>query len=270
MEKLSTVSTVYEESVSDSPIIVFAASWRTGSTLLQRILNASGEVFIWGEPTFLPQARALYERSRSYFEKVIGNRNKAFNKTVGNWIPVISPRPEQVTKALKLFFDELYGKETLAFGLKRWGFKEVRDDAVKNIIFLKKLYPHAKFLFLVRNPYDIYKSVKAKKFHGNFKDPYEPICIWNNNVREFFSHEEVKKYCLLVRYEDIVKITREDNAELNKITTHVNISIQDKMYKELAAKADPSGGKKSLTSEEVKIINNLVVETMPFVHYELL
>lgn len=270
MKKLSNISIFCKKSFNASPIFIFAASWRTGSTLLQRVLNASGEVFIWGEPAFLGQARVLYERTRTHFEKVEYNRNKAFDKTIGKRIPVVSPRPEQVTKAFRLFFDELYGKEVMALGLKRWGFKEVRADAVKNMIFLKELYPQAKFLFLVRNPYDTYKSMKGKKFHGNFEDPFEPICIWNENVRQFFTIEEVKKYCLLVRYEDIVKVSIEDNVQLRNITDHVNVSIKKKMYEELAIKVDASGDEKSLTSEEIAKINNIVAETAPLLRYELL
>ena len=30
-------------------IFVFAAGWRTGSTLLQRIISSTDEVFMWGE-----------------------------------------------------------------------------------------------------------------------------------------------------------------------------------------------------------------------------
>jgi len=270
VKKLPAVSFFRKKSLSDSPIFIFAASWRTGSTLLQRILNASGEVFIWGEPAFLPQARALYERTRTYFEKVKYNRNRAFAKTVGKWIPVVSPLPEGAIRALKLFFEELYGRETIALGLKRWGFKEVRAGAVENIIFLKKLYPQAKFLFLVRNPYDTYKSLKGKKFHHDFQNSFEPIDIWSNNVREFFAHEEVQKYCLLVRYEDIVKASKKENAELKKIAAHVGISLRDAMYEELAAKVDSSGAEKLLTSEETATINSIVAETASLVHYELL
>lgn len=269
MKKLSNISIFFKKSLSVSPIFIFAASWRTGSTLLQRVLNASGEVFIWGEPAFLPQAIALYERMWTSFEKGGHNRNEAFGKKIGKWTPVVSPYPEMVTKAFRLFFGELYGKETMALGLKRWGFKEVRAGTVENIIFLKKIYPKAKFLFLVRNPYNTYKSMKGKKFHGNFKDPFEPICIWSENVRQFFNNEEVQKYCLLARYEDIVKISKKEDAELKRISEHVQIPIRKKMYKELAVKVDSSGSEKSLTSEEIKKINTIVMETAPLVRYDL-
>ena len=34
---------------SYSPIFIFTTGWRTGSTLLQRLITSSGETLIWGE-----------------------------------------------------------------------------------------------------------------------------------------------------------------------------------------------------------------------------
>src|ERR671916_2027700 len=33
-----------------SPTFVLGAGWRTGSTLMQRMLNQTGELLVWGEP----------------------------------------------------------------------------------------------------------------------------------------------------------------------------------------------------------------------------
>src|SRR5688572_31225972 len=40
------------ESAADreAPIFIFAAGWRSGSTLLQRLLISGGDALIWGEP----------------------------------------------------------------------------------------------------------------------------------------------------------------------------------------------------------------------------
>jgi hypothetical protein len=32
---------------NEYPCFIFAASWRTGSTLIQRLINASGEIYLW-------------------------------------------------------------------------------------------------------------------------------------------------------------------------------------------------------------------------------
>ncbi|MEO0535490.1 MAG: hypothetical protein AAF215_16660 [Cyanobacteria bacterium P01_A01_bin.123] len=39
----------YDNSVADSPIFVFSAGWRSGSTLLQRLVMSDKSVVIWGE-----------------------------------------------------------------------------------------------------------------------------------------------------------------------------------------------------------------------------
>ena len=37
-------------SSEESPVFLLAAGWRSGSTLLQRIIASSGDVLMWGEP----------------------------------------------------------------------------------------------------------------------------------------------------------------------------------------------------------------------------
>ena len=32
------------------PVFLFSAGWRSGSTLLQRLITHGGEVMMWGEP----------------------------------------------------------------------------------------------------------------------------------------------------------------------------------------------------------------------------
>lgn len=235
---------------ADAPIFIFAASWRTGSTLLQRIVNASGETFIWGEPTFLPEARKLFERTQMYLEKVKGNRQVAFRNAVGGWIPVVSPDPDRAAGAARAFFDALYLQETRALGVGRWGFKEVRGEAVANILFLSSLWPKARFMFLVRDPYDTYRSVKGKKFHANFKEPMQPIQIWNANVTEFLDVPEMGARCLLIKYEELAAQSRANNGLLRAIADHLHVPLSERMFLELEARADPSGQDIELTDHE--------------------
>ena len=47
---LSSPAQVFEEEFPESPIFLLAAGWRSGSTLLQRILVTDPSVLLWGEP----------------------------------------------------------------------------------------------------------------------------------------------------------------------------------------------------------------------------
>ena len=34
----------------DEPVFLFSAGWRSGSTLLQRLIMSDASIFVWGEP----------------------------------------------------------------------------------------------------------------------------------------------------------------------------------------------------------------------------
>jgi len=251
------------------PCFVFAASWRTGSTLLQRVITASGEIFVWGEPTFLPELAALYQKAEGYFQKVAWNRKTGFSDQVGKWVPVVSPSEARVRDSVGFFLAALYHKETLQMGFPRWGFKEVRAKAMEHMQLLADVYPAAKFIFLVRDPYDMYRSVKGKKFHANFPDPYCPVQVWNDNVRDFLNVSGLSPKCKLVRYEDLCKISRKDNKLLEEIAFHLGIAITEKMYGELESKTDSSGTNQQLGPSEIAEITRIVSETAGLIGYQI-
>lgn len=251
------------------PVFIFAASWRTGSTLLQRVVNASGEVFVWGEPGFLPEARGLFVCLENYLMQVKWRREDGFGEAVGKWIAVVSPDPKRVKDAFLSFFEDLYNKETISLGRARWGFKEVRANAVAHIRFLQTLYPKARFLFLVRDPWDMYQSVKGKKFHANFENPLQPVHVWRNNVSEFLDDSELQESCLLIRYEELVKQTHENNDLLHKIADHLGISICGKMFLELEARTDPSGDTFPLVKDELTSVTRIAGDAAKRLGYEL-
>jgi hypothetical protein len=223
-----------------SPVFIYAVSWRTGSTLLQRIVTASKDIFVWGGPVFLPKVRNLYERAESYLDQVAWSRKAAFHSNVGKWTAVISPPPKRLKTTTKAFFEGLYQEETDNFGMKRWGFKEVRSDAVANMCLIKNLYPDCKLLFLIRDPYDTYRSIKGKNFHANFEEPMEPIKVWSNNVTEFLSDRTIGKNALLVQYEDLASITEDNN-----------------MYRQVEIRIDSSGISSDLTYDELRTISKI-------------
>lgn len=256
---------------SGPPVFIFAASWRTGSTLLQRIINASEEVFVWGEPGVLPEMRGLFVCLRKYLGQVKWQRDRvgAFDGAIGKWIPVVSPDPEHVKGAFVAFFEELYARETVFLGWPRWGFKEVRSDAVAHMLFLQELYPEARFLFLVRNPWDMYRSIKGKQFHANFENPLQPAQVWRDNVCEYLDNPGIGACCLLIRYEELITQTRESNALLRKVASHLGISLSGKMYLELEARTDSSGANTHLGEEEIKSVSRIVSDAAIRLGYEL-
>lgn len=75
----------------EKPVFIFSSSWRSGSTLLQRYITASGEVLVWGETVdalgSLRDAMACWEQttaesSRSFTHGTGGDGEQAFRKII--------------------------------------------------------------------------------------------------------------------------------------------------------------------------------------------
>jgi hypothetical protein len=255
-------------SVDKGPVFIFAASWRTGSTLRQRVVNASGDIFIWGEPTFLPEATRLFARVDGHFNKAQRNRTPGQRPGLGKWIPIISPKAERAKTAMRTFFEALYQEETGQFGARRWGFKEERANAAAHMKLLGDLWPEAKFLFLVRDPYDMYRSVKGKKFHANFESPMVPVKIWRDNVNAYLDDIDAGS-ALLIYYEKLSAVVRGDDGLLHRLVEFLGTHLNEKMYVELERRVDPSGAKIELTDDEVAVITQIAGEPARRLGYRL-
>lgn len=155
-----------DESKSDTeaPIFVFASGWRTGSTLLQRILVTDPELLIWGEPlgdlTLIPKLTALVSSVSPFCLRpdLCIDKNFILPSLSTSWIANLYPPNQTFRLALRRFFDQWLGDPARQRGFIRWGIKEVRFGAAE-ALFLAWLYPRAKFLFLSRDPHDCYRSM---------------------------------------------------------------------------------------------------------------
>lgn len=162
--------------------------------------------------------------------------------------------------------------DTLALGYERWGTKEVRANALEHMELLSEIFPKSKYIFLIRNPYDIYQSIKGKIFHNNFDNPYIPIQIWNDNVYHIFNNKkDIKNKCLIVKYEDLINNTKINYKSLADIASHLNISINDDMFEEINTVIDSSKNiSNKLTNHEVYAINNIIKETINISGYKIM
>ena len=241
------------------PVFVFAACWRTGSTLVQRIITASGEIFVWGEPAFLPEAKKLHDRAAEFFRRAAKNRKQGMGKKTGQWIPIVCPLPEQAVLAMRAYFETLYVPETRELGFNRWGFKEVRPGAREHIELLAEVFPEARFVFLMRDPYETFRSIKGKKFHARFKDPFQPVEVWKNNVQSCLVEElpaSIRMHVL--RYESLTSSKQEAREAIQDLARFLSIPVTARMFDELSLKVDSSGGKHPLTNDEVRKIESMI------------
>lgn len=203
---------------SESPIFLFSAGWRSGSTLLQRLIMSDPRVLLWGEPfdeCGVIQAMARTVRAfRSgwpppdYYHS--HHRDAKPGELADDWIANLFPAPEDLRRGHRAFFQATFAEPARRAGSHRWGIKEVRLTA-EHAHYLKWLYPNARFVFLYRNPLDAYQSYC--RYGRNWYDtwPDKPVFTptsfgrhWRE-LTEGFLRDEQALGALVVRYEDMVK-----------------------------------------------------------------
>lgn len=162
-----------ESQPADAFPIFLLGSGRSGTTLLQKILNSADDVMIWGEHGgFLkPTARAYFNQTenprvnRAIFRRnpVAKDPNRDFNRSkptdVGySWMNWYGRR--EVAANFAGFIESFFHPPGMEKG--HWGFKEIRyggDD--RAIEMLAELFPNARFVFIARNPIDVIASQTA-------------------------------------------------------------------------------------------------------------
>jgi len=203
------------DSSGETPIFIFASGWRSGSTLLQRLVVSGGDALIWGEPwAFCDHVRTLARTLRPlreqdppeefFFDHIQDHSRTRWQE---EWIANLYPEPDALVAAHRQFFLTLYADPARRRGYRRWGIKEVRLGA-DEATYLRWLFPAAKLLFLYRNPYHAYRSYRLKRSWFD-RWPEEPVLtplqfgrMWKRLTEGFLERHE-KLDGRLVQYEEL-------------------------------------------------------------------
>ncbi len=212
-----------EEPSEDSRFIglmILAANHRAGSTLLQRICNSRKETLIWGEHNALLRHFAgIYHDAAKFSLASKPERDNYFaqDENPNLWIASMCPELEYAERAvvasaralLRAFFSQS------AEGHDLIGFKEVQYGR-SELELLRKCYPEAQILLLVRNPLHTWRSTPPD-WYPSLDDWIEK---WNGRVKCFRDYAG-EPNCHLIRYEDLI---RQDEKTMRIVADAARIS----------------------------------------------
>lgn len=196
------------------PIFLLSAGWRSGSTLLQRLIMSDKRVLIWGEPydecgpiqamaDTLKAFRPGWPPAEYYYD------GTPPDQLSGKWVANLFPAPAALWQAHRQFHEALFDAPATQSGAVRWGIKEVRLG-IEHARYLRWLYPNARFVLLYRNPLDAYRSYcrYGRSWYNIF--PNQPVFTptafgahWRRMIEGYLEGAE-SLGAMLVRYEDLI------------------------------------------------------------------
>lgn len=273
-----------------SPVIVVGMP-RSGSTLLTRILNEIPELFIVNDFYLLQ-----YVESLNAFELINNELSKKISQEILSRIKARIEREDSPELECGLFFSQEQEQKLEDFvrnnltqknytwsellekimsfaasllGKKVWGYNTPQDYL--NIDRLKKHFPNAKFIYMMRDPRSVlrsYKNVRSNGYHDvNRYHPVIQALAWRVSIRSFIHKKDNKDY-LLVRYEDLVS---KSNTELDRISKFLSVNLPEidinqfgnnSSFKDKSTTLD-------LTNTEIWLCEQIAKEEMKEINYSL-
>lgn len=253
---------------AESPVFIFSAGWRSGSTLVQRLINSDANMSVFGEAfehmllwNQMANQWSRFSHMDRLHSKYIPEEfctlpaEKIHQEMVAGSVANLSPTVAHLKQAHYQYFNALFKDPCLALGRQRWGLKLVRSDA--NVArYFSWLYPQAKFVFLCRHPLDAWKSyesaVKNSKQLGWYlcvphhvvENLYQFLLNWRRLTSGFLDIvTEVGG--IFIKYEEIIS-----NNYIDELESYLGIHLDRSV---LQHRAGQSKAKSSLKDEEIEM-----------------
>ncbi len=217
---------------SEYPVFIFSAGWRSGSTLMQRLIISSREIAVWGEPlgrtAIIPRlAFTLVDFNLNWPPDSFFDNDSNLINLSNKWIANLTPSVSYLKQAHRKFLEQwlaLPAKEK--YGVSRWGFKEVRLT-IDHARYLKWLFPNARFIFIYRNLFDAYKSWKGNLWGSTWPGyfSWSPIVFahhWRLLLEGYLEgYKEVDG--IMIKFEDLVS----RKLDFKEIAAHIMVENFD-------------------------------------------
>jgi hypothetical protein len=199
--------------VKQQPVFVLGHA-RSGTTLVQRVLNSYDDVLVWGEHAgVLRDVAAAWHRaatSDQFFKdarplaEVLRDSDPAASWQA--WMTWVDPATW--TALVRAFVEGLFLPEGLP-GKRVWGFKEVRyrgQASDPTFALLRHLYPDALWVFVVRHPLEVMASQRRTPFGPRtLRDLRTNVATWCARYESYRAlAEQPDVRAVWVRYDDLV------------------------------------------------------------------
>lgn len=250
-----------------APIFIVGAP-RSGTKLLRNLLNNHPEISLGNEGNFIPRFvrrfgltadlsqpqlwEEIYEDfSHSAYYSSPMQKNVTFSRA--DFVAALTARQNLVWADIFEVLLRPYGPNPHAhiYGDKSHGY-------LSNVVLLRTIFPHVRFLFLVRDPRDQALSAAAIwKRH-----PLRSAQLWAElaHKAEKFGLD-ASPDALTVRYEDL---TSETEAELKRVCAFLHLDYAAEMHLlKKPAESERNGRQlKSVTKQHAKYRDRLPPETI--------
>ena len=257
----------------DAPVFLFAPTWRCGSTLLQRLVMSTGEIWMWGEVYTqaepLQQMLGMFRPFREDFPDpgLFADPDVGAGDLTEEWIARLSPGPRHLLEAHRRFWDRLCARPARERGYRRWGLKAV-NLPIDYPVYLRRLYPDAKLVYLVRSPYRAWLSYRRfGNWYATFPD--DPVFtvgrfarMWAEHARQFLERGR-EADGLLLRFEDVI----EGGEPLAELSDHIGASVDAGVLGEKVSGTD-SDRATSTTFLERRILRRITEPVASRLGYE--
>jgi|GEM_PF-458103 len=203
----------------ESRLVFLISMPRSGSTLLQRILDMSDDIATGGEPWLMLPLLSMYDEDlidAKYGQKLNCLAKNEFVSNVGD--------DDIIVNAQKCYADSVYSSALNTYGKKYFLDKTPRYIHV--VDRLVELYPSAKFIVLLREPAAVISSYANTWLGGDYskllQDEYFRFDFESgfSSLANFAASTGGNK--LVVRYEDLV---RKPELEAKRIFGYLNLKF---------------------------------------------
>ncbi len=265
-----------------APVVILSAG-RSGSTLLQRIVNTSPNLVIWGEHGGMLSGVANsyqnliygkqlndfhYNRKDKVTKSLITGSYSKYNISI-NWMNSFDK--ENSKDLFRNFIFSTLNQKVKLTSTQKCGFKEILYSNNDNVVnMLVDLFPDTKFLFSIRNPLDAVLSmmfafssedvrnnaIEMDDFSALRKDIHNFALRLKRSLGSFNEWTENPQInSMVIKYEDLIS---QQEKIIPDIFNFLGTKIPVNAYEPLAIKLEST--KNYPYYEEIK---KLVLEETP-------